>query len=230
MNWNNFKFIFIIISLTVSIFMRNNIVAQNYEYLDSLQSQKKHIALKKTNIFIVGNFEGCEKDTIFFHYFSCCLNKSISEIPSSDNEWEDIIAWFRDYRVETFFTYKKDTLKIGEAYGLYCLMNLGDVNSDGMDEFAFVIDKLDDSRLNSCKIYKICQSQFYLAKSFSLNESSFDTPISGTTDSIKGIRGFLEKKNNTWYYCNVDDYDDEKFPVMRILDLDDIKCTNFDSF
>jgi hypothetical protein len=38
-------------------------------------------------------------------------------------------------------------------------------------------------------------------------------------DLFMGIHGFLEKKNNVWYYCSVDDDDVSN---MKVLDIE--KC------
>jgi len=218
MNLNNLKYSIIIILIATSLYKGNK---NSYQYFSDQKcpiSRAKDITLKKTNYYIVGNFEGKGEDTIFFHYYSHRLKKEINQIPSPDNDWEDIIVWFTNFQIETFFSYKKDTLKIGVAYGLHCLLNIGDINSDGKDEVAFVVDWLDYSRLNSCNIYTICQSQFYLLKTFTINEYVFDSPISDTKDSQIGINVFLKKKESVWYYCCYD----EDFPVMKPLSLD--KC------
>lgn len=47
-------------------------------------------------------------------------------------------------------------LYFGSSQGLYCLINVGNVNNNPGDEIALVIDRLDFSRSNSCKIYTLC--------------------------------------------------------------------------
>lgn len=222
MNLNNLKYGIIIMLLATISCVGNQSADKKGGVQDSLESNAKNITLKTTDYYIVGNFEGREKDTIFFHYYSHRLKRETNQIPSSDNNWDDIIDWFNYFQVETYFTYKNDTLKIGEAYGLYCLLNMGDVNSDGKDEFAFVVDRLDYSQLNHCEIYTVCQSQFYLLKSFAINESAFDATKSDTPYSPTGIKDFLEKKNNVWHYCSYDDYMENDAPDMKVLKLN--KC------
>lgn len=221
MNLNNLKynFIIILILLMQNSCVKNQNASHSNRQHNCCENYAKDIMLKEKDYYITGNFNGNEKDTIFFHYYSHRLKRETNQIPSSDNNWDDIIHWFNDFQIETYFTYKKDTLKIGSTYGLYCLLNMGDINADGKDEIAFVADLLDYSRINSCNIYTICQSRFHLLKTFTINESAFDTPNSDTMDLFMGIHGFLEKKNNVWYYCSVDDDDVSN---MKVLDIE--KC------
>lgn len=221
MNLNNLKYsvIIMLLLLTKNSCVKNKNADKCNNEHNYWKSNTKDIALKEKDYYITGIFNGSEKDTIFFHYYSHRLKRETNQIPSSDNNWDDIIHWFNEFQIETYFTYKKDTLKIGSAYGLYCLLNMGDINADGKDEIAYVADLLDYSRISSCNIYTICQFQFHLLKTFTINESAFDTPNSDTMDLFVGIRGFLEKKNNVWYYCSMDDYDVSN---MKVLDIE--KC------
>jgi hypothetical protein len=120
---------------------------------------------------------------------------------------------------------KTDTLHLGTAHGLYCLINIGDNNADGKDEIALVIDRLDFSRVNSCQIYSICNNKWTLLKQFSIHEGSFDF----TTDKapkFDNIKDFLEKQNGKWVYKDYlqDDYERlEDVGKMMTLKLDRCK-------
>lgn len=117
------------------------------------------IKLHKLNkLFVVGDFDGDGKqDTTFQHNYSRLTRAEIEN--SADpfqNEYDTVIKWFYEQDTDLYLRINKtkhDTLHLGTAQGLYCLINIGDNNADGKDEIAFVIDFLDFSRVNSCKIY-----------------------------------------------------------------------------
>jgi hypothetical protein len=195
--------------------------SRNQRYDDTITK----VSLQKIEMrFVVGNFDGKDlSDTIFLHYYSHTYKTEIYEIPtSSDNDWEDIIDWFHKlYEVEVYLTYRQDTLFLGAAYGLYCLLNIGDVNSDGKDEIAFVVNWLDYSNINSCKIYSMCNARWELLMEFTIHESAFELPNSETVDTLAGIKGYLEKADGSWMY-NEYDVSQENINAMKILYLN--KC------
>ena len=167
----------------------------------------KNVFLQKTDrLFVVGDFDGKGlNDTIFFSYYSNSSKTEINEIPSSsNNDWDDIVSWFAQSQVESCLTCKKDTLFIGFACGLYCLFNIGDANSDGKDEVAFVVNWLDYSNINSCQIYSICNNKWELLKQFTIHESAFSVPATDTMPTFSYIPGYLEKKSHIWMYREYD--------------------------
>ena len=142
---------------------------------------------KLEKLFVVGDFDGDGKqDTIFQHNYSR-LTKTEIEYSADpfQNEWNTVVKWFNGQDADLYLTINKsnkDTLRLGTAQGLYCLINVGDNNADGKEEIAFVIDYLDFSRVNSCKIYSLCNNKWTLLKQFGVHEGSFDfttdkTPI-----------------------------------------------------
>lgn len=130
------------------------------------------------------------------------------------NEWDTVVDWFYHQQADVYLTLKRpgsDTLHLGSAQGLYCLLNVGDNNADGRDEIAFVTDYLDYSRVNSCKVYSLCGSKWTLLKEFSIHEDAFNF----TTDTIPvftQIEGFLEQQNGRWVYLDYmqDGYDNSE--------------------
>lgn len=159
---------------------------------------------KLKKLFVIGDFNGDRKqDTIFQHNFSRLKRTEIDN--SADpfqNEWDIVVKWFYDHDADLYLTInnnKRDTLHLATAQGLYCLINIGDNNADGRDEIALVIDYLDFSRVNSCKIYSLCNDKWTLLKQFGIHEGSFDF----TTDKapiFDNIKDFLEKQNDKWVY------------------------------
>lgn len=184
---------------------------------------------KLKKLYVVGDFDGDRKpDTIFQNNYSR-LTKSEIEYSADpfQNEWDTVVNWFYDQDANVYLTINKDqhdTLNLGTAQGLYCLINIGDNNSDGKDEIAFVIDYLDFSRLNSCKVYTICNDKWTLLKQFNIHEGSFDFTIN-KQQICDNIEDFLEIQNGKWVYHDYleNSYQTpEDFGKMLTLELD--KC------
>lgn len=159
---------------------------------------------KLIKLFVVGDFEGDGKlDTLFQHNYS---KRTRTEIEFSadpiQHEWETVIKWFYAKEADVHLTLNnrnQDTLRLGTAQGLYCLINVGDINNDGREEIALVVDYLDFSSLNSCEIYTFCSSKWTLLKEFSIHEDAF-TLSSGKASRLDNIKGYLEKRHGKWVH------------------------------
>lgn len=167
-------------------------------------------------LYVTGDFNGDKKqDTIFQHNYSRLTQSEI--IHSADpfqNEWDAVVQWFYDQDPDLYLTINtnhQDTLHLGPAQGLYCLINIGDNNADGKDEVALVIDYLDFSRVNSCKIYALFNKKWTLLKQFGVHEGAFDY-TSDKAPAFDSIKDFLEKKNGKWFYK---DYSRETYDHME---------------
>ena len=184
---------------------------------------------KLIKLFMVGDFEGNGKqDTIFQHNYS---RRTKTEIEYSadpfQNEYETIVKWFFDQEADLYLTInksKEDTLHLGTAQGLYCLINIGDNNADGKDEIALVIDYLDFSSVNSCKIFSLCQDKWTLLKQFRVHEDAFNF----NTDKapiFTNIKEFLEFQNGKWVYKDYaqDDHNNAE-DIVKMLTLKLEKC------
>ncbi|KUJ61003.1 hypothetical protein AR687_14850 [Flavobacteriaceae bacterium CRH] len=186
---------------------------------------------KLRKLFVVGDFNGeGKKDTIFQHNYSGVTKSEIINAPDPfQNEWDFVVEWFYKQESELYLALNKNNqekLYLGEAHGLYFLINIGDNNADGKDEIAFVIDYLDFSRVNSCKIYSLCKGKWILLKQFGVLEGAFDfTPDSQKTPDFDIIKEYLEKQNGKWVYKDYlqDSYDtEEEVGKMKPLKLE--KC------
>ncbi|WP_281322567.1 hypothetical protein [Flavobacterium aestivum] len=199
----------------------NNLKASLNSSTDiSKKTDDKNTLHKLEKLFCVGDFDGDGKrDTIFQHNFSKLRKGEIEKSPDpAKNEWEDIIKWFSKQDSDVYLAFNKkdkDTLHLGTVQGLYCLLNIGDTNFDGKDEMAFVIDNLDFSNLNSCKIYSLCKGKWVELKQFNIDESAFD--FTSTKIASSDIQNYLEQKDNKWFYK--DNLQDE--PKMQLLKLDE---------
>ena len=219
-----------ILTLVLGLLSCNN---QTDKSVDSSIVQKtadNKVKLHKLEkLFVVGDFDGDKKmDTIY--QFNYSRQKSIEIDNSADpfqNEWDTVVKWFYEQDADLYLTLNKtnqDTLHFGTAQGLYCLINVGDNNGDGRDEVALVIDYLDNSRVNSCKIYSLCKNKWTLLKQFGVHEDSFNfnadkAPI---FDSIKD---YLEKQNGKWVYKDYSQIENDKLELVgKMLTLKLDKC------
>ena len=216
------KKIALFISISFVILTNNSlIIAQN-------KPNKNFGKLQK--LFAVGDFDGDKKnDTIFQHNYSNLEKKEIVFTPNPMKiDWDEVVKWFYNQDADVTLTLNKKNsgaLHLGTAQGLYCLINIGDNNNDGKDEIAFVIDKCDDNRTNTCEIYTLCNGKWQLLKEFGIREDAFDWKKGETQPKFNSIKGYLEKQNNVWKYIdnNQNEYDSaEEVGKMKVLKLN--KC------
>lgn len=182
---------------------------------------------KLKKLFVVGDFNGDGKqDTIFQHNWSK-LTKTEIEYSADpfQNDWDTVVKWFYDQDAEVYLTSNKsnqDTLRLGPAQGLYCLINIGDNNNDGKDEIALVVDVLDFSRVNTCEIYSLCKDKWTILKQFDVHEGSFDY-TANKAPIFDNIKDHLEKRNNRWFYKDNSHDKQEEVGKMFALKLDRCK-------
>jgi hypothetical protein len=179
-------------------------------HIQTPEMPEKELKFEKLNkLFVVGNFDGNGIDTLFLHHYSNLTKTEIDSFPypSDLDDWGDFISCFNDQAIESYLALNqknKDTLHLGNTIGLYCLINIGDNNSDGKDEIALVVNHLDFSRVNSCKIYTLCKNQWTLLKEFGIHEDAFDfnSPDNEMTDPpvFYEIKAYLENHGGQWYY------------------------------
>jgi hypothetical protein len=220
-----------ILILALGLLNCNSLPKKSADHSTLLETADNKIKLHKLEkLFVVGNFDGKGKqDTIFQHSFSR-LTKTEIEYSADpfQNEWETVVKWFHDQDINLYLTTNiknQNTLHLGIAHGLYCLINIGDNNADGKDEIALVIDFLDFSRVNSCKIYSLCNNKWTLLKKFGVHEDSFDfTTVKAPL--FTSIKDYLENQNGKWVYMDYsqDGYDNqEDVGKMLTLNLDNCK-------
>jgi hypothetical protein len=191
------------------------------------QHQLVYKPLRKLSL--TGNFDGDGKtDTLLQDNISRRINSAIDTFPDPfNNEWDSVVDFF--YREESDVVLalknrKSDTLHLGTGMGPYCLINIGDNNKDGREEIALVPDLLDQSRVNSCVVYSLCQGKWQELMRFGIHEDAFNF----TTDTIpvfNEIESFLEKKNGRWMYFDYNSYaqNDSSELGMKPLKIDRCK-------
>lgn len=184
-------------------------------------------------LFMLGQFtEDSIPDTLLQHIFSRKQNSEIIYAPSPFlNEWDTVMNWFYEQDASIFLTLNNnqaDTLFLGMGHGLYCLLNLGDLNADKFDEIALVIDYLDESRLNTCMIFSLCNHKWILLKEINIHEGSFDF-LAERSPVFHEIPEFLVKKDGIWKFKDyLDDQINSEQPFEPMKTLTIPKCQNKD--
>jgi hypothetical protein len=184
---------------------------------------------KLEKLFVSGEFDSDNfKDTIFQHNFSRLTNSEIEQALSPfSNEWESVVNWFYYQKAGVFLSISNsDTLYLGNAQGLYCLINIGDNNKDGKDEIAFVVDLLDFSNINTCKIFSLNKNGNWCSlKEFEIHEGSFIYESEKARPVFSQIKDFLEKHENQWFFKDNSqlEYDNEE-DVGKLQKLVVEKC------
>ena len=176
-------------------------------------------------LYVIGDFDGDSKnDTVFQHNFSKLHRVEIDSSPNVyKNNCDTVAKWFYDQQSDIYLTINKinqDTLHLGIAQGLYCLLNIGDNNSDGKDEISFVVDYFDFSLTNSCEIYTLCNNKWTELKQFGVHEDAF-VFTSDTMPIFKNIKGYLENRSGKWFYL---DYDKDVIETQTMKQIRLNKC------
>ena len=170
---------------------------------------------KLDKLFVVGNFAGNrEKDTLFQHNFSRRYGMEIdSSADPFQMDWDLVENWFNEQDADVFLAFShsgRDTLHLGLAQGLYCLLNVGDLNADSKEEIAFVADYFGMSRVNSCQIFSLCNGKWTEMKNFGVHEDAFN--FTDKKPIFTEIKDGLEKQHGKWVYK---DYLQEEFETME---------------
>lgn len=169
------------------------------EHLTSKMSFYKPEKLK-----ITGDFDGdARKDTVFEKLYSSMRRMDLDSVPDPfQNDRDSITSWFDIENSELLIVSNIDTLHLGLAQGLYCMINIGDNNKDGKDEIAIAVDSLDYTKTNVCTIYTLCHGEWTLLKKFGIHEDTFDAMNDESTESPTYIKDYLEQKQGRWWYSD----------------------------
>lgn len=156
-------------------------------------------------LHITGDFDGDHKqDTLYECCYSLLRSRNCDSIPDSDyTEFEEVLSWYNREEVEVSVRFSApgyDTLYLGNAMGLSCLINIGDNNKDGKDEIALSRDNIDYSNMGSCCIYTLCHNKWLVLEQINIHEVIAFSWATDTIPVFTDVPDFLEKHNGEWYY------------------------------
>lgn len=186
-----------------------------------------------TKLFVVGDFNGDHLlDTLKQSTYSALSNKEIEMAPDPfQHEWDTVVSWFYEQDANVCLTmgkWGKDSIRFGVAHGLYCLLNIGDNNKDGKDEVAVVVDWLDYTSVNRCRILSLCNDKWVILKEFYIHEDAFNF-TNETRPVFAQINEYLEPSANGWLFNDYDEqFSDEANPDMigKLRPLSIERCNN----
>jgi hypothetical protein len=188
------------------MFLACSMTSEKSEEISSVSSTPGDgIILKKFNpLIITGDFDGDKKTDTITQHIGSKYKKIVfdSIVDPNKNHWDIVENWHFNRGTDLRVTINKPEIKdinLGASQGLYCLINIGDNNSDRKDEIALVVDRLDASNLNTCKIFSICNGEWKLLKEFGVNEDSFNY-IDKKPKVFSEIKNYLEYKDKNWFY------------------------------
>jgi len=150
---------------------------------------------------IIGDFNGDKKD------------ETLVEILVDGKTGEEIIVWqsedtydelveqvhLRNPRVLLFASDgDMDTLSFssptGQIFGLYYLINEGDLNQDGKDELGIIVDWADYSNVNDYLLFNYTDEGWKIILSFEIRESDLMTDKNG--NYFNNFNGFIKRTIN----------------------------------
>jgi len=157
-----------------------------------------------------GDFDGDGNKEKLVSFISDSTGKAIDSIPTG-NDWGETLDYAFGIGLTTTIYIegkKTDTLKLGTSMGVYCLINLGDMNNDKKDEVILVANWPDYSNLNTARVYSLCYNKWKEIKTFGVNEGiAFDWE-GDKRPTYKDIPGFLKHYKGKWIIA---DYNDEDY-------------------
>ncbi len=198
---------------------------------EALKEEKPFFSLyKRDKFFIVGDFDGDKKsDTLYEHIVNKRTGVAIDSFPGVNFDelgnagTEKYVDWIDKHNVDLYLALnnrKYDSLPLGASGGLYCLINMGDNNTDGTDEIALVTAMPGFMRKEYCDIYTLCGSQWVKLKSIRLYDRAFSYLGKESTNQ-DSIENFLEKRRGHWMY---QDYMAEDNVSLEMIPLKIGKC------
>lgn len=178
------------------------------------------------SLSIEGDFDGDGHKEKMVSFVSDSTGRAVNRIPYGE-EWSETLDYVFSNGINTKLYIegrKSDTIRLGTSMGVYCLINLGDINNDKKDEIVLVGDWPDYSNLNTARVYNICNNKWVQLKTFRINEGiAFD--FDGEKRPVfKDIPGFLINHNGKWINSDYDNEDyDGKIEQMKPLTVPSCK-------
>jgi hypothetical protein len=157
--------------------------------------------LEKT--YVTGDFDGDGIiDTLFERNISQLTGEEIVRIPMKPGgDFYDDVDFMNQQKSKLFMSWNKtnrDTLHLEHGFNLLLCLNLGDVNKDGNDELALMVNDFGISSVENCRIFSYCQNQWKELLKFSVFAS--DAYLNANFNAYQVNKGFLYKEGENWYY------------------------------
>ncbi len=185
---------------TVPIYLKNRIpIAKTPDVKDTLPVKMATL----DHPSITGDFNGDSiPETISTKLYSKRDKKWIKEVPEDCEmgcmcEYEPVL-WLQSDNPEI------PKLYLGthtwQIYGISKLTNVGDINHDGKDEMAIIVNWADYSSMNTCDIYTLCNGKWKMIFDFGISEHALYNYDSGEQKDGNDLRDYFKQKDSLYYY------------------------------
>lgn len=180
------KYFLSLITLSIIIACSSNRPPGKYRLTDTLS--------------VSGDFDGDGKSEVITSYLTDSTDTRLYKA-YDPYDWDNTVIYYSKMVYSTVVRLENGKGNILNYYanGLFCLINLGDINKDNKDEIALVPALLDWSNINTCRIYSLCNGKWTELEAFNINESAFYY-ASSTEPVFDNIPGYLEKRNGVWMF------------------------------
>lgn len=222
------KILFALLMINLIVGCKNN--TPDETVAASVEFEDKNIAKPQTDTIlhpilgkrlkISGDFDGDgKKEDLVEHYISQTTKTETNKSYANNIDYSELVGLIKAKKPQSFVTSSNpeiDSLPISselQLFGLMFLKNEGDLNNDGNDEVAYVVDWADWSNTNTYHIVSYVNKKWINIHSFPIWEWQFN--------DLKNNQGLVKKLNNSeieYYYSN-----DESVLDTMILKLN----TNF---
>ena len=177
-----------------------------------------------SRLSLIGDFNGDgNMDTLQEHCISVKTGHEIDSFP--ENNRDTLANYFHELQSKVFISSSLPGIKPlplsedGFSIGLFCLINMGNIDKKKGDEIALVVDYPDYSSLNTCRIFSLRNDHWQEIGAFNVFEGAFQ--YLGEEPRFDSIPKFLERKKGVWYYS--DYLKNDGFMELTRLDLDSIR-------
>lgn len=168
----------------------------------SAQKKAPNGYLDAPALTITGDFDGDGTQDTFSQFITDSLGNKLDYIIEPD--WEKTPQPYFGYDYNTAYTLNGKPCPMDNyiGVGLFCLINLGDINATKGDDIALVPMLSDYTMLNTCSIYSYCIEKWVKVFSFAVNENSFSYPAGKPDPIFANIPEYLEKRNGKWVFMD----------------------------
>jgi hypothetical protein len=174
---------------------------------------------------VEGNFLGDGSTYTLSRIITTNKGKVVTMVPNPDEmDWDSILNYYNNHNLQVRVGINQikggDKLIFDNAQGLYCLINMGDLDGDKRDEIGLVVDYIDFTNINKCVIYSYCHDKWEELYSFRIPEDVFSWEKDHPEPVFKEIPGYLQKQNGRWMFLDYEtafNSDEEHVPMKPLV-------------